>query len=286
MTTIFSKAKFFIRNALRTPIRTVTRSIGFDVVPYKPQPDPALVALEILLKLRLAMHDVRNDQDRKFLMDCAKYIGESKSQIFQDLFVLHVFDSKSSGFFVEFGATNGVGLSNTHILEAEFGWKGILAEPARCWTTELRANRNCTIDTRCVWKESGKTVKFLETSDAELSTVHTFEDRLDVHTTIRTENEMYDVETVSLTDLLTVHNAPRHIDYLSIDTEGSEYSILAHFDFEAFDISVITVEHNYVEKDRTQIQQLLTAKGYRRVFEKFSQWDDWYVKQTRGAVTY
>ena len=60
----------------------------------------------------------------------------------------------------------------------------------------------------------------------------------------------------------------------------SKYPILSHFDFDAFDINVITVEHNYVEKDRTQIQQLLTAKGYRRVFEKFSQWDDWYVKQT------
>ena len=281
MTTFFSKTKLTIRNALRAPVRAVTRSIGFDVVPYKPQPDPALVAFEILLKLRLTMREVRSDQDRKFLLDCAKHIGDSKSQIFQDLFVLHVVDSKPSGFFVEFGATNGVGLSNTHILEAKFGWKGILAEPARCWTAELQANRNCTIDTRCVWTESGKTLKFLESSDAELSTVHTFEDRLDVHTTTRTENKMYDVETVSLTDLLTVHNAPRHIDYLSIDTEGSEYPILAHFDFEAFDINVISVEHNYVEKDRTQIQQLLTSKGYRRVLEKFSQWDDWYVKEAR-----
>lgn len=279
MTSLFSKTKLTIRNVLRSPIRAVTRSIGFDVVPYKPQPDPALAAFEILLKLRLTLREVRRDQDRKFLLDCAKHIGDSQSQIFQDLFVLHVVDSKSSGFFVEFGATNGMGLSNTYILEAKFGWKGILAEPARCWTAELQANRNCTIDTRCVWTESGKTLKFLETSDAELSTVHTFEDRLDVHTTTRTENKIYDVETVSLSDLLTVHKAPRHIDYLSIDTEGSEYSILAHFDFEAFDINIISVEHNYVEKDRNQIQQLLISKGYRRVLEKFSQWDDWYVKE-------
>jgi FkbM family methyltransferase len=281
LTTVFSSA---IRNRLRTPVRAIARSIGFDVVPYKPQPDAAMVSFELLLKLRNAMEDVHDKSDRQFLLDCAKHIGDSKSQLLQDLFALHVLDQKRSGFFVEFGSTNGVNLSNTHILEMKFGWNGILAEPARCWAAALQTNRRCAIDLRCVWTTTGEKLRFLEASDAELSTIDPFADR-DAHSTTRMTNEKYEVETISLTDLLRAHNAPHQIDYLSIDTEGSEYSILSHFDFEAFDISVVTVEHNYVEKDRTQIQQLLTAKGYRRVFEKFSQWDDWYVKQTRGTVT-
>lgn len=281
MSSLFSKAAVAVRNTLRTPVRAVARSIGFDVVPYKPQPDAALVAFELLLKLRLKMTEVRDERDRQFLLNCAKYIGDSKSQILQDLFALHIVNSKPTGFFVEFGATNGVTLSNSHILEMKFGWKGILAEPARCWTAALQANRSCMIDSRCVWTTTGETLQFLETSDAELSTVDSFANRLDVHTATRTTNERYDVETVSLTDLLLTHNAPRQIDYLSVDTEGSEYSILSRFDFEAFDIKVITVEHNYVNRDRDQIQQLLTSKGYTRVFEKFSQWDDWYVKEKR-----
>ncbi|NKB76872.1 MAG: hypothetical protein GKR96_07435 [Gammaproteobacteria bacterium] len=59
----------------------------------------------------------------------------SKSQLRQGLFALSELSFKQGGFFVEFGATNGVGLSNTHLLETKFGWKGILAEPAKLWHT-------------------------------------------------------------------------------------------------------------------------------------------------------
>jgi hypothetical protein len=65
------------------------------------------------------------------LIRLASLLEKSKSQLKQDLFVLAELDFKSNGFFVEFGATNGIDLSNTHLLENEFGWGGILAEPAK-----------------------------------------------------------------------------------------------------------------------------------------------------------
>ena len=63
---------------------------------------------------------------------------------------------------------------------------------------------------------------------------------------------------------------------MSIDTEGSEYDILKDFNFEKYTFKIITVEHNFT-KNREKIKNLLESKGYVRVYEKFSKWDDWYI---------
>jgi hypothetical protein len=85
------------------------------------------------------------------------------------------------------------------------------------------------------------------------------------------------VRTVSLNDLLEQNNAPPVVDFLSIDTEGSEYEILSHFDFDAYKIRFIAVEHNSVEPKRQEIHHLLSRQGYRRKFEEFSFFDDGYA---------
>ena len=66
------------------------------------------------------------------------------------------------------------------------------------------------------------------------------------------------------------------IDYLSIDTEGSEFEILNSFDFSKFKFRIITCEHNYTPM-REKIFELLTKNGYTRVFKEISFNDDWYV---------
>ena len=180
----------------------------------------------------------------------------SQSQLFQDLFVVFFLQGKRNGFFVEFGATDGRGLSNTFILERDFEWNGILAEPARCWHAALRSARRAAIDTRCVWSESGQTLEFKETDLKELSTLTNLADK-DFNREGRTKGTTYPVHTVSLLDLLAAHNCPKDIDYLSIDTEGSELPILNAFDFSKYDIKIVTVEHNYCEPDRQQIHDLL-----------------------------
>lgn len=87
---------------------------------------------------------------------------------------------------------------------------------------------------------------------------------------------MYDVQTISLVDLLDKYNAPAIIDYLSIDTEGSEYEILKEFNFSKYRFNVITCEHNHTSA-REKIFNLLTANGYVCKFRNLSMCDDWYV---------
>jgi FkbM family methyltransferase len=191
--------------------------------------------------------------------------------------VLSALDFKQSGFFVEFGAADGITSSNTHLLEKNFGWNGILAEPARMWQKRLRENRKCHIDTGCVWHESGSHLRFNETRSAEHSTIDSFSE-VDTRREQRKHGTIYTVETISLEGLLGKYDAPKLIDYLSIDTEGSEFDILNGFDFSRYRFRIITCEHNFTPA-REQIFSLLTKNGYERTLTEYSLYDDWYVER-------
>lgn len=205
---------------------------------------------------------------------CFDLLERSQSQLRQDLFALCMLDFKEGGYFVEFGATNGHELSNTWLLEKDFGWTGILAEPGRSWHADLKANRPCRIETRCVWHKTGETLQFTETPHLEQSAISSF-----VKPRRRVRGQQYDVTTISLDDLLDEAEAPEVIDYASVDTEGSEFSILESLDFSRRQFRVLTVEHNFAPQ-RTDIHNLLTGHGYRRVIESVSRFDDWYLGPT------
>lgn len=202
-------------------------------------------------------------------------LSKSTSQLGQDLLVLLYSDFKRNGFFVEFGATNGKDLSNTYILEKEYAWKGILAEPAKSWHSNLRTNRRCSIETNCVWSESGHELLFNEVLSKELSTLDFFT-RSDMHAESRKSGKRYFVETISLEELLVKHDAPEIIDYLSVDTEGSEYEILRGFNFGRYRFNFISCEHNFTES-RELVHDLLVENGYLRILEEVSKFDDWYL---------
>jgi hypothetical protein len=110
-----------------------------------------------------------------------------------------------------------------------------------------------------------------------LSTIASFS-QADRWATERLNGLQYGVETVSLNDLLASAGAPDRMDYLSIDTEGSELRILESFDFSRYRFSVITCEHNFTPA-REAIVELLGRHGYVRRHESLSQFDDWYIHQ-------
>jgi FkbM family methyltransferase len=211
-----------------------------------------------------------------FLSFATKMAPYSNSQLLQDLWVLYELKEKRNGYFVEFGACDGVSLSNTLLLEKTFGWQGALAEPARAWHAALYGNRNCYITEKCVYKTDGTEVLFNEVDIGELSGMKDFVGA-DFHSRFRQEGIQYPVETVSLARFLSEARAPKRIDYMSIDVEGGEFDVLQSFDFTRHDIALISVEHNFSDS-RERIYNLLTGLGYRRRFRQLSLFDDWYAR--------
>lgn len=205
---------------------------------------------------------------------------QSTAQLHQDLWALFMTGGKREGFFVEFGACDGKFLSNTWLLETAYAWRGILAEPNPVWHDDLATNRSCAISDHCIHGSSGLEVEFTCTTQPELSRLTTIAPN-DVHERMgtRATEATIKVRTISLMDLLQQHNAPRTIDYLSIDTEGSELAILETMDFSRYRIELITVEHAGEVVKREKIAGLLARQGYRRWFPHYTRWDDWYVRE-------
>ena len=70
-------------------------------------------------------------------------------------------------------------------------------------------------------------------------------DHIDAHKiTVDANKTSILLPTISLLDVLDYANAPLFIEYMSLDTEGSEFKILKNFDKYTF--GLIDVEHNNI----------------------------------------
>ena len=203
-------------------------------------------------------------------------IKRSKSQLFQDIFVLNYFDFKHNGTFIDIGASDGISLSNTYILEKYFNWNGVLIEPNPYWHKPLTKNRSSHICTQAIFGESGLELSFINHSLPELSRIDDLANR-NLSFPSKEILNLFLVNTISLNDIFKTFNLPNQIDYLSIDIEGLEFEVLETFDFEKYNIKVITCEHND-NFSKKRIINLLTSKGYAEVHKHESDFESWFVK--------
>ena len=198
----------------------------------------------------------------------------SYSQFGQDLKVLDFYNKKRNGYFVDIGAGDGILESNTYLLEKDYDWKGICVEPVSYQFVELQKNRKCECINKPIYDINRKII-FCEAdySIRHLSGINT---HLIMDSVTYNSNKI-ELETLSLNELLLNCNAPNFIDYVSIDTEGSEYEILKTFDFNKYTFGYINVEHNYTEPKRSLIKQLLCENNYEYVGENMV--DDIFIQK-------
>ncbi len=211
-----------------------------------------------------------------FIFRKKEYFTKSYSQLNQDTNALEFFNYKKNGFFVEIGANDGITLSNTYLLEKEYDWKGICVEAIPELFDKLVINRpNATCVSKAVYKTSDEEIEFDLANENLLSGISDLISQNSVHyNNVKNNRNVIKVKTITFTDLLDKNNAPNIIDYLSLDTEGSEYDILLSLDFNKYKFKLIDVEHNYVEPARSNIKKLLLDNGYEYVGE--NKWDDVY----------
>ena len=207
-----------------------------------------------------------------------------KSQLYQDMFASFIIGDKFEKTFFEFGATNGIDLSNSYTLERYLNWKGALSEPSPQWHDELKKNRPYTnIISECIWSESNKELNFFVSDVGVLSSLENFKesDKISMpgNTQARIKNgKNIIVKTISLNDVIEKQFNSKSPSYISIDTEGSEYEILKNFNFKKYKPLVFTIEHNFTEL-QLKIDKLMYSNNYIRVFKFLTTFDAWYVEK-------
>ena len=234
---------------------------------------------------KLKMLDV-DETEKNMLFNFINSIkGKSKfikSQLYQDVFADFLIENNYDKTFLEFGATDGIDLSNTHFLENYSKWKGVLGEPDPQWHEQLKKNRpDSKIITKCIWKKTGETLDFLSSDNGVLSTINSFrysdKDSMSENSKLRNNKfKNFKIESISLNDLIRDEFNDMAPSYISVDTEGSEFEILKNFDFKRFKPILFTVEHNYTINQK-KIDDLMSINNYVRIFRKITSFDAWYV---------
>jgi len=95
------------------------------------------------------------------------------------------------------------------------------------------------------------------------------------------------VPCMTMDRLLAEYNAPKVIDYVSIDTEGGDYDVLLGFPFDDYEVKLWTIEHNAYQDNgvlKGKIRALMAEKGYTLVPETersddVNIFEDWFINE-------
>lgn len=200
------------------------------------------------------------------------------SQKGQDDWVIKdIFNYKKNGYFVDLAASDGIKINNTYLMEKELKWNGICIEPNPYFFSQLKKNRKCHVVEEIIDKESDNIVYF-RIDNGELGGI--VADDCDNNFRVR-NNELKKATIIkkkskTLEEILDKYNAPKIIEYLSLDVEGAEYRVLEKFPFNKYTFLTLTIE-----RPTPELEEILFKNDYFFVMKsKKLPFDTFYVHKS------
>ena len=173
------------------------------------------------------------------------YHGQYKQDMIVDILINYLNVKPGIKTFLDIGANDGISLSNTYFLEKHRNWIGICVEPIPSIYSKLVENRPNSACFNClVGSESASQIPFLhiigehEMCSGKLDTYHPKHIQR-INSTNSTCNQL-NLQQRTLNEIIIQSNIGcTHFDFLSLDTEGSEYDILKSIDFSTYSFGII-----------------------------------------------
>lgn len=185
-----------------------------------------------------------------------------------------VFRGKRDGYFFEAGASHGLLNSNTYHLERDYGWTGLLVEPHPHLFELLSGNRAGAKENVCLSDKACEVEYVVHPNIPGVSGIAgTISKSLKQQFYGTDEYETIVRQALPIWELLAKHNAPRNLEYLSLDIEGGEFTALKDFPFDRFTPQCMTIERG--SDDYFRLRDFLKRHGY--TLAHVGQSDDYWV---------
>ncbi len=189
------------------------------------------------------------------------------SQAGQDRYLNErIFRNKRNGAFVEIGGYDGWTGSNCVFFEKVLGWTGLVVEAAPQLVERIGETRSAKVIHAAVSDRDGS-AEFLEvmsglTQMGGLIDHHHAETLQKIRRDERHSETVVTVPATRLDTLLHAHGLEQ-IDYCSIDVEGAERAALRSLDFDAVDITALSIENS--RPGHESYEDIMDSAGYRQV---------------------
>ena len=207
----------------------------------------------------------------------SKYYGQWET----DKEIEFYFDINKKGICIEVGAANGIKGSNTKYFE-ENNWDVLCLEANPNCEKDLKKTRKHFLMCGCGKenKQEELTIYKVGQNNIESSITSLIPDErlINDHKHIINSVEKVKVQVYTLNWILDnlCHNTPfeniKNIDFISIDTEGTELDVLQGIDFNKYRIKLLIVENNYEDE---KISIFLKQNGFK--LDKRYKINDFYL---------
>jgi len=200
-----------------------------------------------------------------------------------DRIIESYFPENYQGTCIEVGAANGIKGSNTLYFE-ERGWNTLCIEPNPEHKPSLEKYRQFVRYFACSDKSGMFPLTVFRVGEkniiSSLTSLKPDERLVEAHKNLINEKYNISVRTEPLSWILEneVKNTPfenkKNIDFISVDTEGTELDVLKGFNFQDYNVKLFIVENNY---DDNNIENFMLTKKY--IKDKRYKINDFYIKQ-------
>ena len=190
--------------------------------------------------------------------------GDQKGQV--DFLINNVLNYEKNGlfkngFFIDLACADGITINNTYFLEKYLNWKGLLFEPNPYYKSKIEQSRKAKLITDCVSDKEDEVLSFRIDNGMLGGIVSQDMDNNMITRGDQLKNaKIIKVKTTTLFNELEKINAPKLIDFLSLDVEGAEWLILKNFPFDKYKFRCMTIE-----RPNHMLDILLEKNDYRQV---------------------